>query len=192
MIKLIAALGNPGNEYQYSRHNIAWRLVEFFSFYTELRWQNKFNGSISEFKSNDEKIHIILPYTYMNRSGYCVTTASKFFKIKPDQILIIHDELELDFGKVSFKFGGGLGGHNGLRSISESLGTKNFNRFRIGISRPEHNDITSYVLGRFNNNEDKELPFILSESALLLESNLENDFSELEKKFRKIKIAENQ
>jgi len=191
MIKLIIALGNPGQEYQHSRHNVAWQLVEYFSFYEELRWQNKFNGSIAEFKLNDGKIHVVLPDTFMNRSGTCVASVSKFFKIKPEQILIIHDELELNFGKVSFKFGGGLGGHNGLRSITSSLGTKNFNRFRIGISRPEHNDITSYVLGRFNKSEREELPFILNESTLLIESNLENDFSELEKKHRNIKVIGN-
>ena len=188
MIKLIAALGNPGKEYQTSRHNAAWQLVEYLSFFEDLKWQKKFDGEFTEFTLEGEKIFIILPLTFMNRSGSSVLTAAKFFKIDPDEILVIHDELELESGIVGFKQGGGLGGHNGLRSITSSLGTRNFNRFRIGISRPDHNDITSYVLGKFSRDEQKELPYLLESGADLLEENLRTDFDQLDLNLRKIRI----
>ena len=191
MIKLIAALGNPGPEYLSSRHNSAWQLIEYLSFFEELKWQEKFNGSMTDFKIGGEKIHIILPKTFMNRSGISLAAAAKFYKIIPDEILVIHDDLELNFGIVGFKYGGGLGGHNGLRSVTSSLGTRDYNRFRIGISRPVHNDITSYVLGKFNKEEQEDLPFLLSESASLLELNFDLDFKEIGLKQRKIKVLEN-
>lgn len=188
MIKLIAALGNPGPEYLSSRHNAAWQLVEYFSFFDQLNWQEKFKGSIANFRNGSEKIHILLPKTFMNRSGSSIAAAAGFFKIEPEEILVVHDELELGFGIIGFKYGGGLGGHNGLRSITSSLGTKDFCRFRIGISRPPHNDITSYVLGKFSREEQKELPFLFSESASVLEENFELDFNKIDKKFHKMKI----
>ena len=190
MIKLIAALGNPGPEYLSSRHNAAWQLIEHLSFFEELKWQEKFNGTMADFRNGDEKIHIILPKTFMNKSGSSIAAAANFYKITPEEILVIHDDLELNFGIVGFKYGGGLGGHNGLRSITSSLGTRDFNRFRIGISRPDHKDITSYVLGKFNKEEQADLPFLLSESASILELNFELDFKELDLKHRKIKIIE--
>lgn len=190
MIKLIAALGNPGTEYLSSRHNVAWQFVEYFSFFDQLNWQEKFNGSLTSVKINNEKAHLILPKTFMNRSGICVSAAAHFYKIEPEEILVIHDDLELNFGIVGFKYGGGLGGHNGLRSITATLGTKDFNRFRIGISRPEHKDITSYVLGKFNEKEREELPLLLNESTLILERDFELDFRELDKEKRKIKVLE--
>ena len=146
---------------------------------------------MTDFRIGAEKIHIILPKTFMNRSGISLAAAANFFKIIPEEILVIHDDLELDFGIAGFKYGGGLGGHNGLRSITSSLGTKDFNRFRIGISRPEHNDITSYVLGKFSKEEQKELPFLLSESESILELNFEMDFKEIDSNHRKIRILEN-
>ena len=188
MIRLIAALGNPGPEYQASRHNAAWQLVEYFSFFEDLKWQKKFNGEFTEVKLGGEKIFIILPLTFMNRSGNSISTLSKFYKIEPDEILVIHDELELGFGLVGFKQGGGLGGHNGLRSVTSALGTKDFNRFRIGISRPEHKDVTSYVLGKFNKEEQKELPFLFESAADILEENIGIDFDKLDMKIRKIRI----
>ena len=190
MIKLIAALGNPGPEYLSSRHNAAWQLIEHLSFFEELKWQEKFNGTKTDCKIGSEKINIILPKTFMNRSGSSIAAAANFYKITPEEILVIHDDLELNFGIVGFKYGGGLGGHNGLRSITSSLGTRDFNRFRIGISRPDHKDITSYVLGKFNKEEQADLPFLLSESASILELNFELDFKELDLKHRKIKIIE--
>jgi len=188
MIKLIAALGNPGPEYMSSRHNAGWQMVEYLSFFKDLSWQEKFNASYSDTMVGNRKMHIVLPRTFMNRSGGSVAAASVFFKIRPDEILVIHDDLELEFGLIGFKYGGGLGGHNGLRSVTSSLGTKDFNRFRIGISRPVHKDVTSYVLGSFSNEEQKELPFLLGAAASTLEENIDRDIQETGIELRKIRV----
>ncbi len=190
MIKLIAALGNPGPEYSSSRHNAAWQFVDNFPFIEESSWQKKFNGSLTSFNLRNRKIYIVLPDTFMNRSGICVASVANFYKLNPEEILVIHDELELSFGTVGFKYGGGLGGHNGLRSITSSLGTKDFVRFRIGISKPAHKDITSYVLGNFSKAEQEELPFLFRESATIIEQNIDSDLMEIELKYRKIRIIE--
>jgi len=188
MIKLIAALGNPGAEYRESRHNAAWQLVEYLSFFNDLKWQKKYEGEFTEFSLHGNRFYFILPLTFMNRSGGSVRSAANFYKIREDEILVIHDELELEFGVVGFKQGGGLGGHNGLRSLSTSLGTRQFNRFRIGISRPAHDNITSYVLGKFTREEQKELPFLFESAANLLEEHLGADFSELDRSLKKIRV----
>ena len=153
MIELIAFLGNPGPEYDGNRHNAGWLLVRKFPLYDSLRWRKKFKGlwadiegprllsfcpsGADEAVSPPEKIHFLMPGTYMNRSGDSVCAAASFFKIKPEQIMIVHDELELPLGTISLKFSGGLGGHNGLRSMKGSFGTADFWRLRIGIGRPD-------------------------------------------------------
>uniref|UniRef100_A0A7C3I763 Peptidyl-tRNA hydrolase n=1 Tax=Gracilinema caldarium TaxID=215591 RepID=A0A7C3I763_9SPIR len=116
-----------------------------------------------------DKIHCILPETYMNLSGEAVGEAAAFFKIPPERILVVHDELELPLGTASFKFSGGLGGHNGLRSLKANLGTADFWRLRIGIGRPNHSDIASYVLSDFSRDEMPVLEQVLFQSAHALE-----------------------
>ncbi len=116
-----------------------------------------------------DKIHCLLPETYMNLSGDAAGEAASFYKIPPERILVVHDELELPLGTVSFKFSGGLGGHNGLRSLKANLGTADFWRLRIGIGRPDHGDIASYVLSDFNKEEAPTIEGVLSVSALALE-----------------------
>jgi len=188
-IKLVAALGNPGNEYANTRHNIAWMVIEYLSFFNELNWINKFNGLYSSVSIDDEKIYFFMPQTYMNRSGDGILALMNYFKIKTDEILIIHDELELDFGTISLKNGGGLAGHNGLRSIVANLGTRDFLRFRLGISKPEKGgNITNYVLGNFYKSESEKLPELFEKSADILESVLKNGFKNYEKKYKKFKV----
>jgi len=109
----------------------------------------------------------------------------QFYKIEMEGVLVIHDDLELDFGVLGFKEGGGLAGHNGLRSVTECLGTRDFKRMRMGISRPTYSDITSYVLGNFSNDQQAVLPFYLEESAKLLELCLIENFDSMVKKYRK-------
>jgi PTH1 family peptidyl-tRNA hydrolase len=120
-------------------------------------------------ESHPEKIHCLLPETYMNRSGEAVIETASFYKIPPERILVVHDELELPLGTVSFKFSGGLGGHNGLRSIKTNLGTADFWRLRIGIGRPNHSDIASYVLSDFSRDEMPVLEQVLASTASALE-----------------------
>jgi len=129
--------------------------------------QERINLAVPEV--HPEKIHCILPETYMNLSGDAVGEAAGFFKIPPERILVVHDELELPMGTASFKFSGGLGGHNGLRSLRANLGTADFWRLRIGIGRPNHSDIASYVLSDFSQDEMPVLEQVLSQSAQALE-----------------------
>jgi PTH1 family peptidyl-tRNA hydrolase len=185
MIKLIVALGNPGQKYALTRHNIAWQLLEHLSFYHNLNWQTKFKGEYSTHSIGSEKIFFLKPQTYMNLSGESVQPFVHFFKIKFDEILVIHDDIELDFGIVGFKTGGGLAGHNGLRSVANSLGTRDFKRMRLGISRPPHGKVEAYVLSNFSDDEKIVLPIYLGKAANLLEQCLNEDFNTIENKFNK-------
>ncbi len=189
-IRLVVALGNPGVKYARTRHNIAWQLVEILSFYDELDWKEKFKGVYADYRVPGayDKVFFLEPWTFMNLSGQSLVAAMQFFKIEIEEVLVVHDELELGFGTVSFKNGGGLGGHNGLRSVASSLGTRDFKRFRLGISRPSHRDISSHVLSNFSPDEEPLIPTYLENAADLLEKCLSDSFENLEKSHRKIKI----
>jgi PTH1 family peptidyl-tRNA hydrolase len=184
-ITLVMALGNPGAQYAATRHNIAWQMIEKLSFFDELDWQQKFKGEYSSTVIAGRKAYFLAPLTYMNLSGQSLLPMMQFFKIPMEEVLVIHDELELDFGVLSFKQGGGLAGHNGLRSIADVLGTRDFKRLRLGISRPTHPDITSYVLGNFSPGEQAILPTYLEEAAKVLEICLTEGFDSMLKKYRK-------
>ncbi|MCQ2579597.1 MAG: aminoacyl-tRNA hydrolase [Treponemataceae bacterium] len=173
MISLVAFLGNYGREYEKTRHNASWIFEETLPFASKLNWQSKFKGqyavldrsviqnmseqvcgkSIKCAAEAGEKIYFLKPETYMNLSGESIGALASFYKIKPEEILVIHDELELAPGTVSLKWSGGLGGHNGLRSTKAVLGTADFWRLRIGIGRPDHSDIAGYVLSAFTSDE---------------------------------------
>ncbi len=187
-VTLVVALGNPGDEYRLSRHNIAWQLIEYLSFFSELTWQKKFKGEYTSTTVLGERIWFLAPLTFMNLSGQSLVAMMKYYKIDINQLLVLHDELELEFGVVGFKKGGGLAGHNGLRSVAVHLGSRDFKRFRLGISRPSHNDITSYVLGNFSKDEQSVLPTYLEKAADLLQMSLEDNFSSLAEEFKKKKL----
>ncbi len=150
MIKLIVALGNPGTEYLNTRHNIAWLVFDEYSPLGGSHWKSKFKGFYTELDIKGEKVYFLKPQTYMNLSGESVEPLKSFFKINADEILVIHDELDLPFGQIVFKKGGGLAGHNGLKSIAACLGTQEFLRLRVGIDRPVHGSVSSWVLSRFD------------------------------------------
>ena len=190
MIELVAALGNPGFDYVRSRHNIAWLLLEHLSFYDDMKWKEKFKGVYAAEIIDDRKVLFIKPETYMNRSGMSVFAIMDYYGIAPENLLVIHDEIELEFGEVGFKTGGGLAGHNGLRSITSLLGTRDFNRFRLGISRPADTDVTSHVLGEFSDDEQVFLPDFLDGAAEILEKSFSEDFDISLEELRKIKIID--
>jgi PTH1 family peptidyl-tRNA hydrolase len=188
---LIAALGNPGNEYALTRHNIAWQMIEHLSFFPDLKWKSRFDGDLATYRSEKtgtRKSNLLCPMTYMNLSGQSVAAAMKFFKLKTEDLLVIHDDIELDFGIMGFKKGGGLAGHNGLRSIASCLGSRDFNRLRMGISKPAHGDVTSFVLGKFSPDEQAVLSIFLEQTAKILEENLTEDIDSLIKKYKKYRI----
>jgi len=184
-ISVVAALGNPGLQYYHTRHNIAWQMIEYLSFFSDLDWKDKFHGDFALYRLAGEAVYFIKPMTYMNLSGKSLGALMKFYQVEPGELLVIHDDLEFNFGVAGFKRGGGLAGHNGLRSTAGVLGTQDFNRLRMGIGRPAHKDITSYVLGPFSKDEQILLPTYLEEAAKLLEECLLKGFGAVEKTYRK-------
>ncbi len=146
MIKMIVGLGNPGAQYTKTRHNAGFWLIDAIR-NSELTPNNRFKGLVGEMLFGTQKVYLLMPETYMNKSGESVLALAHFYKILPQEILVVHDELDLPPGTARFKRGGGHGGHNGLRSIITHLGSKDFMRLRIGIGHPGHSSqVASYVL----------------------------------------------
>jgi PTH1 family peptidyl-tRNA hydrolase len=161
MFSLIVGLGNPGSEYAQTRHNIAWTFLDSSPLFGPNLWKTKFKGLYTESAHKGTKLYALKPQTYMNLSGESVQPMASFFKIEPSQILVIHDEVDIPFGQVHFKMGGGLAGHNGLKSIAACLGTNDFGRMRIGVGKPVHGNMAGYVLGQFNKDEQIQMPLLL-------------------------------
>jgi len=198
MITLVAFLGNFGKQYEGNRHNVAWQFADALPFASSLSWQKKFKAQYATRQfdtagasSGDRTvIHFLKPETFMNLSGESIGAACSFFKLKPENVLVVHDELELPLGTVSLKWSGGLGGHNGLRSTKAVLGTPDFWRLRFGIGRPEHPDVASYVLSDFSSDERITLGWVWPEAAKLLEAIVEKGPEPLLKEWAKKKVAE--
>jgi PTH1 family peptidyl-tRNA hydrolase len=187
MIELVAFLGNPGKEYSRNRHNAGFLLAEKIKADSPLKWQKKFKGLYTAF---DERVHFVKPQTYMNLSGQSVYQAASFFKIKTEAVLIVHDELELPLGTFSLKFGGGLGGHNGLRSMKAQFGSADFWRIRIGIGRPVPGGeaVIDWVLSDFDAAEREILVKVLDAAAELLMKVLSGNPEELLPEWAKKKV----
>jgi PTH1 family peptidyl-tRNA hydrolase len=177
---LVVGLGNPGPQYEKTRHNIGFMVAGVLAGRMGAKFSahKKSGADIIQGRLEGRPTILAKPRSYMNLSGGAVAGLARFFSVDPDNIVVIHDELDLDFGTVRFKQGGGEGGHNGLRSISSSLGTKDYLRTRIGIGRPPGRmDPASYVLKPFSSVERKELDILCEEAAdaveLLLKVGLE-------------------
>ena len=153
MITLVAFLGNYGSEYSGTRHNVAWQFADSLACLSSVNWQKKFKGLFASKTVEGRQVYFLKPETYMNLSGDSIIEAAHFYKIKAEEILVVHDELELPPGAISLKWSGGLGGHNGLRSAKAVLQTADFWRLRFGIGRPNHPDIAGYVLSNFTADE---------------------------------------
>ena len=162
MIKLIVGLGNYGAEYSETRHNLGWKIVDaLFKQYDFSGFNEKFHGYLASGSINDNSIKLLKPKTYMNRSGLSVGSVAGFYKIPPEAILVIHDDLDLECGRLKIKKGGGSGGHNGLKSIDEVIGKEYF-RLRVGISHPDIKGMVSdYVLSRWSSQEELKLNVII-------------------------------
>lgn len=161
MFQLVVGVGNPGAQYAETKHNIAWMLLDNTPTFGNALWKSKFKGLYAEASIKGQKYYALKPQTFMNLSGESVQPMAAFFKFAPSQILVIHDELDIPFGQVHFKVGGGLAGHNGLKSIAAHLGTNDFARMRIGIGRPPHGDVANWVLGGFSKDEQIQMPLLL-------------------------------
>ena len=156
---LVAGLGNPGREYEQTRHNIGWMVVEELARRLDGSFRSKFSGSLAEVRDGDRRLALLKPETYMNVSGRSIGAAVRFFKVPPESLLVVHDDVDLESGRLQARRGGGLAGHNGLRSIASELGTQDFLRLRIGVGRPGCGDrrpIADYVLSRFGPEVDAD------------------------------------
>jgi len=188
VIKLYAFLGNHGREYSGNRHNVAWQFLESLPFYGELRWERKFKGRYATRETESGRTWLLCPETFMNLSGDSAAELMRFFQILPAELLAIHDELEMPFGSFGLKFGGGLGGHNGLRSLEARTGTRDFARMRFGIGRPDHDDIAGYVLSDFSRDEREILAATVFPAALkVLEACAGEGFDKALAKNQKVK-----
>ena len=150
-MKLFVGLGNPGAQYAMNRHNVGFMALDAIALrHRAGNWQRKWQGQVADLTLGMERVLLLLPQTFMNESGRSVALAARFHKLPPDEIVVFHDELDLAPGKVRVKTGGGVAGHNGLRSIRDCLGTADYKRVRIGIGHPGHKErVLSHVLGDF-------------------------------------------
>jgi len=156
---LVVGLGNPGREYVRNRHNVGHMVVDELARRHAGSWKSKFSGQLADVRIDDHKVTLLKPETYMNDSGRSVKAAAQFYKLEPDAILVIHDESDLEPGRLQARRGGGLAGHNGLRSVAQHLGTPDFLRLRVGVGRPgrgDRRDLADYVLSDFEPHEDAE------------------------------------
>ena len=156
---LVVGLGNPGREYARNRHNAGAMVADELARRHGGGWRSKFSGQLAEIRLDGHKLALLKPETYMNESGRAVGAAARYFKVEPDRVLVVHDEGDFDLGRLELKAGGGLAGHNGLRSIAEQLKTQDFLRLRIGVGRPERGDprpLADYLLSDFEPHDDAE------------------------------------
>ncbi len=156
---LVAGLGNPGREYADTRHNAGWMVVEELARRHAGSWRSKFSGQLAEVRLDGLRVALLKPETYMNESGRSIAAAARFFKAPVETVLVVHDDVDLEEGRLQARLGGGLAGHNGLRSIAQALGSAEFLRLRIGVGRPGRGDrrsLADYVLSPFEPETDVE------------------------------------
>lgn len=154
---LVVGLGNPGSRYARTRHNIGFMVLDELASRTGAQFRSKYNGRFAEASLVDARIALLGPETYMNLSGRPVADAARFYKVPATDIVVVYDDVELAFDRVRVRAGGGLKGHNGLRSLAETLGTPDFARVRCGVGRPRRGDprgIADFVLAPFEDDED--------------------------------------
>jgi len=159
IVQLIVGLGNPGQQYEQTRHNAGASLISILSqqYASDLKLEERFFGFIARVKVDIQDVRLLIPNTYMNLSGKSIAAFAKFYQINPENILIVHDDIDLPPGISKYKIGGGHGGHNGLKDIIRALGNNsNFARLRIGVGHPgESDEVVNFVLKKASQNEQK-------------------------------------
>lgn len=185
-MKLIVGLGNPGEEYENTRHNIGYIFIDNFADSLGIKIEKKkFNGLYAETIINGEKVILVKPLSYMNLSGEVVIKFVNFYKINIEDILVISDDLDLEVGKIRLRPQGSSGGHNGLKNIALHLNTEEFKRLRIGISNNKLIDTKDYVLGKFSKENREIIDSIKDEINSLLNDFIVMDFDKLMCKYNK-------
>jgi len=168
-VKLVVGLGNPGNEYARTRHNIGFMAIDRLLEMQAPKVRRKCNSDVAEFQAGGRIVLLQKPLTYMNSSGDAVKKLCRRNKIKPSEVLVVYDDLDLKPGRLRIRFGGGSGGHNGIKSITARFGSGEYGRLRIGIGRPgSAADVADYVLQNFSENEEELLEKVVDESAKAL------------------------
>ena len=185
-MKLVVGLGNPGKEYENTRHNMGFIIIDNFakSLGCEIT-KEKFNGLYAEIFLNEDKVILLKPLSFMNLSGIVVKKYADYFNISLEDILVISDDLDLDFLDYRLRLFGSSGGHNGLKDIEKHLGTNRFKRFRIGISNNKLIDTADYVLGKFNKEDIDQIEKFLPKTEAILKDYLVNDFEKVMSTYNK-------
>jgi PTH1 family peptidyl-tRNA hydrolase len=181
---LVAGLGNPGREYARNRHNVGFMVVDELARRHGGSFRGKFSGELAELRLGEARIALLKPQTYMNESGGPIGQALRFFKVEPAALLVVHDESDLETGRLQARPGGGLAGHNGLRSIARQLGTPDFLRLRVGVGRPGRGDrrpLADYVLSDFT--PDDDVGALVGRAADAVECILEEGLDETQRRF---------
>ena len=181
---LVVGLGNPGREYERTRHNAGWLVLDELARRHDGSWRSKFSGSLAEVRLGGLRLALLKPETYMNESGRSVGAAARFFKVEPGQVLVVHDDVDLEPGRLQARAGGGLAGHNGLRSLAQHLGSQDFLRVRIGVGRPGRGDprsVADWVLSAFAPEDDAEA--LVSRSADAVETIVSDGLEAAQQRF---------
>lgn len=156
---LVVGLGNPGARHAGDRHNVGWMVVDELARRQGASFRSKFSGRLAETRIDGHRIALLEPETYMNDSGRSISAAMRYFKVPVEAALVVHDDVDLDLGRLQARAGGGLAGHNGLRSVAQALGTADFLRLRVGVGRPQRGDprdVADFVLAPFEPHEDRD------------------------------------
>ena len=181
---LVAGLGNPGREYVRTRHNIGWMVCDELAARTGGSFRSKFSGRLAEIRLDGLRLALLEPETFMNESGRSISAAVRFFKTAPEDVVVVHDDVDLEEGRLQARAGGGLAGHNGLRSIAQALGTPEFLRLRIGVGRPgrgDHRDLAAFVLSPFQPEDD--VHGIVTRAADAVETLVSEDLTAAQQRF---------
>ena len=181
---LVAGLGNPGREYERTRHNLGWLVVDELARRQGGSFRSKFSGQLAEVRVGDDKVALLKPETFMNESGRSIAAATRFFKVDPGALLIVHDDVDLEPERFQARLGGGLAGHNGLRSIAQSLGTNDFLRLRLGVGRPGRGDrrsVSDYVLAGFDAETDVDA--LIAKAADAVETIIADGLEETQRRY---------
>ena len=181
---LVVGLGNPGREYASTRHNVGFMVCDELARRRGAGFRSKFSGELCEHRLDGARLALLKPQTFMNDSGRAVSAAAAFFKVAPGELLVVHDEVDLEPGRLQARAGGGLAGHNGLRSIAKHLGTADFLRLRVGVGRPErgdHRPVADFVLSPFGDEIDVDA--LVGRAADAVETLARNGLDETQQRF---------
>ena len=183
-MKMIVGLGNPGLEYEKTRHNIGFMVIDNYAKENNItQFKQKFNGLYAKVFYNEEYFILLKPLSYMNLSGTVIKRFASFYKIKPEDILVIHDDLDLPVGKIKLKFKGSSGGHNGIKNIIDNLKTEVFSRLKIGISKNDDIDTKDYVIGKFSLPEFEIIKQIIAFTPSIINDFLSSDIEKVMSKY---------